>query len=57
MAILPNASETTIENLSISYVEDRRFCFFFFLFYVTLKSKVFVIELKQLQLKSCRSDS
>lgn len=56
MAILPNASETTIENLSISYVEDRRFCFFF-LFYITLKSKVFVIELKQLQLKSCRSDS
>lgn len=23
MAILPNASETTIENLLISYVEDR----------------------------------
>lgn len=42
MAILPNASETTIENLLISYVESIRrlyFIYFFLLFYGNLKSK------------------
>lgn len=55
MAILPNASETTIENLSISYVEDRRFCFFFFILCnFKVKSIRNRIYLKQIQLKSCR---
>lgn len=54
MAILPNASETTIENLSISYIKDRRFCFFFILCNFKVKSIRNRIYLKQIQLKSCR---